>query len=71
MPLVKKERKLEKKDMTRMDPRARALVQQLDRLELDRGNLYKMAHNKAGECLRQEASKRKLRHIKGVRHWNP
>lgn len=71
LPLVNKERKLEKKDMTRMDPHARTLVRQLDRLELDQGILYKVAHDKAGEHLRQEAAKQKLRHNKGVKHWKP
>ena len=54
-----------------MDCCACTLVQQLDWLELDRGILYKVAHDKAGQHLRQEAAKRKLRHNKGVRHWKP
>ena len=57
--------------MTRMDCCARALVRQLDRLELDHGILHKVAHDKAGEHLRQEAAKRNLRHNTGVRHWKP
>lgn len=41
LPLVTKERRPEKKDLQNMDPRARALVRQLDRLELDQGILYR------------------------------
>ena len=41
LPLVNGKKKLEKRDLRRLDPRARALVRQLDRLDLDKGILHR------------------------------